>query len=67
MITFTCNGEAKELPQTEKLIDFIRSLELDPETIVVEMNGAILQRDQYDSIFIDNGTVLELIRFVGGG
>ena len=49
-----------------KVSDLLRELGLDPEAVVVECDGAILKRPEYDNLLAD-GSVLELIRFVGGG
>ena len=66
MLTITCNGEKKEISHGVTVNDFIRELDLNPDTVVVELNNAILKRDEYDKT-LEDGTVLELIRFVGGG
>jgi sulfur carrier protein len=34
---------------------------------VVERNREILDRDRYDAVEIEEGDVLELVHFVGGG
>ncbi len=62
-----CNGEAKEIKPDMLLIDFIRGLDLNPDTVVAECNGKILRRKDYDTFKLHEGAVLELIRFVGGG
>ncbi len=67
MINITCNGEKRQAPPESRVIDFILGLDLDPETVVAELNGKILKRDEYESALIEEGAVLELIRFVGGG
>jgi sulfur carrier protein len=42
-------------------------MELNPDTVVAECDGRIINRDEYDSLVLQDGNVLELIRFVGGG
>jgi sulfur carrier protein len=49
------------------LAAFIHSLDLNPDTIVAECEGRIIKRDEYDTLVLQEGNVLELIRFVGGG
>ena len=41
-------------------------LELNPATVVVECDSKIILRDDYETILQD-GSVVELIKFVGGG
>ena len=63
----TCNGETKELIPDTTLVSFIRDMDLNPDTIVAECDGRIIKRDEYDTLILADGNILELIRFVGGG
>ena len=62
-----CNGETREIIQNTTLVDFIRQMEIKPDTVVAECDGRIIKRDEYDTLVLQEGNVLELIRFVGGG
>ena len=62
-----CNGEAKELAPDTTLVSFIRNMDLNPDTVVAECDGKIIKRDEYDTMVLSEGNILELIRFVGGG
>jgi len=63
----TCNGETKEITPNTTLISFIRDMDLNPDTVVAECDGRIVKREEYDNLVLSEETVLELIRFVGGG
>lgn len=63
----TCNGETREIPPDTTLVSFIRDMGLNPDTVVAECDGRIVKRDEYDTLVLQEGNVLELIRFVGGG
>ena len=63
----TCNGERRELSPDTTLITFIRDMDLNPDTVVAECDGNIISRDDYETLILREGCVLELIRFVGGG
>jgi sulfur carrier protein len=63
----TCNGETKEIPSNTTLVSFITDMNLNPDTVVAECDGRIIKRDEYDTLILSDGNVLELIRFVGGG
>jgi len=63
----TCNGETKELNPDTTLVSFIRDMDLNPDTVVAECDGRIIKRDEYDTMVLSEGNILELIRFVGGG
>jgi sulfur carrier protein len=62
-----CNGETKEITPDTTLVSFIRDMDLNPDTVVAECDGSIIKRDEYDTLILSEGNVLELIRFVGGG
>lgn len=62
-----CNGETKKVEDGTTLEGFIRSLELNPDTIVAECDGRIIHREEYESLVLPDSCRLELIRFVGGG
>lgn len=60
------NGENHTFEQSN-LMDFIKSLGLDPRTVAVERNGAIVRRDHWMETNLEAEDRLEIIRFVGGG
>ncbi len=61
------NGEERFL-ETEVLVsDYVKSLDLDPKTVVVEVDGRIITRQDYQSTMLLDGAEVELIRFIGGG
>jgi sulfur carrier protein len=63
----TCNGETKEITPNTSLVNLIRDMNLNPDTVVAECDGRIINRDDYETLLLQEGNVLELIRFVGGG
>ena len=48
-------------------LELLLELGLDPDTVVAECDGVVLKREEYDTHLLTEGSVLELIRFVGGG
>ncbi|MDH4320097.1 MAG: sulfur carrier protein ThiS [Desulfobulbaceae bacterium] len=62
-----CNGVERVCAPQTKLVDLLCDLGLEPDTVVVECDGVILRREAYDTHLLTDGSVLELIRFVGGG
>lgn len=61
------NGEEKEAQADSSVADYVANLGFDPETVVVELDGAILKRPEYGERRLVSGSKLELIRFIGGG
>ncbi len=63
----TCNGETKNITPNTTLMSFMRDMDLNPDTVVAECDERIIKREEYDTLVLLEGNVLELIRFVGGG
>lgn len=61
------NGEEKEAQAAVSVAEYVISLGFDPETVVVELDGQILNRAEYAERRLTEGCELELIRFIGGG
>lgn len=62
------NGEAAEVADgisvTKLLTD--RQVKM-PETVTVELNGDILDRDAFDSTIVRDADAVEFLYFMGGG
>lgn len=67
MITVTVNGDERRIEEGLSVRQFLESLDLHPGLVVVEHNRAILDRDRYGDVRVEQGDVLELVHFVGGG
>jgi thiazole synthase len=66
-IALTVNGELRRIAAGAAIADLVRSLELDPAKVAVERNGAIVPRSTLGQVVLDEGDVLEIVHFVGGG
>ena len=63
----TANGRDFDLTAPVTVAEFIRARDLDPRFVVVERNGEPLERRRYDSVPLENGDRLELVKAVAGG
>ncbi len=63
----TLNGKETELSDATTILDLLKSKELTPDTVVVELNRKIVDADAFETIEINDGDHLEVLRFVGGG
>ena len=63
----TCNGEIKNIDPGTTPVTLIQDLDLNPDTVVVECDGRIVKREEYDTLVLTEGNIIELVRFVGGG
>jgi thiamine biosynthesis protein ThiS len=61
------NGEPRRVPGPATVADLLRHLNLDPRTVVVELNRQIVRRSGLDSTALAEGDAVELVHFVGGG
>ena len=65
--TITANGRSFTVAEGTPLPDFIRSLDLPPEQVVVEYNGEALSPSESARVALKPGDRLELVRVVAGG
>lgn len=61
------NGQTRQIAPGSSLLDLLAALELDPRTVVVELNREIVRRPQLESTRLQDGDMVELVHFVGGG
>jgi thiazole synthase len=64
--TITLNG-APHRSGAATIADLVRELELAPEKVAVERNGAIVPRSTLAEAPLADGDTLEIVHFVGGG
>ena len=64
------NGEVKVLsskPKPKSLSELVEQLGHQPCLIVIEFNGQILPRENWDKQQVKDGDTLEIVTIVGGG
>jgi sulfur carrier protein len=61
------NGENKQVADHISVGDLLRSNELDPAKVVVEVNLQIVKRTMFDTCQLHDNDSVEILRFVGGG
>ncbi len=66
-LKITVNGKPLVLTAPMTISDFIESHQLNPATIVIEFNGAIVASDGWPSLIMQENDKMEIITFVGGG
>jgi thiamine biosynthesis protein ThiS len=65
--SITLNGTSRQVPSPLSLAGLLEHLGLDPRTVVVEQNRVIVRRPSLADTPVDEGDVIELVHFVGGG
>jgi len=66
-MNLTVNGNIKSFQNISTVTDLLKTLQLPPETVVVELNTIIIPPDAYNSAKLAENDQVEIIRFVGGG
>jgi thiamine biosynthesis protein ThiS len=61
------NGDRFELDAPLSVSALLARLELDPRRVAVEHNLAILKRQRFTDVVVNDGDRIEIVNFVGGG
>jgi sulfur carrier protein len=63
------NGIEKQFPDglPKTLIELLKQLGIHQATVVAEINGKIIAREDFSQTQVSPGQRIELVRFVGGG
>ena len=67
MIELTVNGQPRSVPGGMNLGQLLNFLEIDGARVAVEMNKAIVRRENWTATPVTAGSALEIVQFVGGG
>lgn len=62
----TVNGQSEDVAG-QTVLDFLKARKAPVENIVVERNGDIVHKAEFDKVTLESGDKIELISFVGGG
>jgi sulfur carrier protein len=62
----TVNGNKSTIDKMS-VIAYLRTLDIDPKRVAVELNLEILPKADYETTVINDGDRIEIVQFVGGG
>jgi len=66
-INLTVNGEPRRIAAGASIADLAAALGLNPAKVAVEHNGVIAPRSTLAQVALNDGDILEIVHFVGGG
>jgi len=66
-LTIKINGESRQIGSGASLLSLLETLDLDPQTVVVELNRNIVRRAAVADTPLKDGDEVELVHLVGGG
>jgi thiamine biosynthesis protein ThiS len=63
----TINGEIKDNILAASLQGLLEELGITPGRVAVEVNMQVIKKSDYESFRLNDGDVIEIVSFVGGG
>jgi len=66
-VTIQVNGEPLEVPGPLTISALLSNLKIDGRLVAVEHNLTIVKRAAYETVTINEGDEVEIVKFVGGG
>jgi sulfur carrier protein len=66
MIKITVNGKNEDVEKTS-VTDYLKNKNININTVVVEINGLIIQKNNLSNTMLNENDKIEIIRFIGGG
>ena len=66
-VTITLNGDSVEIAAPLTVSGLLAQLDIDPRRVAVELNLTVLKRTTFDTTSVQEGDVIEIVNFVGGG
>ncbi|NUM52606.1 MAG: sulfur carrier protein ThiS [Candidatus Hydrogenedentes bacterium] len=67
LLDINVNGEKRSVASSVTILHLITAAGLNPESTAVQRNEEIVPRSAYAETILQEGDVIELVRFVGGG
>ena len=67
MITVTINGASVRLDQPVSIAELLRSVEVPPNYLAVEINAEVVPREDHSTHLVNDGDAVEVVTLVGGG
>ena len=61
------NGKKEEITQDFSILQLLELKKIRPEVVTVELNGKIIEKEQYSKILLKPNDKLEFIYYMGGG
>ena len=61
------NAVLSEIAPNQTVGEMLREKGISAQTVVIEYNGEILKRENFDEKVINDGDNIEILSFVGGG
>lgn len=67
MIEVTINGQKEKIAVGTTVADILQAKEVRPEMVAVEINGQLIQRNEYRTLTLVVGDQMEFLYYMAGG
>jgi len=67
MLTVVFNGQKREVPPGATVLDLLKTLEIGPGPVAVEVNATVVRRARHAEHRLAAGDRIEIVTLVGGG
>ena len=61
------NGERRDIQAGQSVLAFLKSLQIAPDRVAVELNKSLVRKRDWPGEVIPDGARIEIVEFVGGG
>ena len=66
-ISISVNGEIMRVKPGQTVLELLHALNVDPARVAVELNREIVRKPDWNSMVVNEGALVEIVQFVGGG
>jgi sulfur carrier protein len=63
----TINEELFDAANAETIFELLKELKIEPDRVAVEVNLRIVKKVDYPTFRLNDGDMIEIVNFVGGG
>jgi thiamine biosynthesis protein ThiS len=67
MVSILVNGESKEVESNTTVSDLLKTLQMNPKFLAVELNQKVVPRAEHDRTRVSDHDKIEIVTLVGGG
>lgn len=61
------NGENLEFKEAKSIKEILKDLKIEDRIFAITLNSTLVKKEDYKSIFPNNGDRIEFLQFMGGG
>ena len=67
MAKIQLNGRKRVVGNKQSMLNLLKKYKIDSKKVAVELNGSIINKSKYRSIYLKDKDKVEIVHFIGGG